>query len=77
MRFGYSTIRVRSGTLLPLNLSSPFSASRPASAIVKPMYGFSVPISLRLSTEPPVTSAVACMPGTYLDSTAASPPPIG
>jgi hypothetical protein len=35
------------------------------------------PISLRLSTEPPVTRAVACMPGTYFDSTLAMPPPSG
>jgi len=34
MRFGYITIRVRTGTGLPLNLSWPFSASRPASTIV-------------------------------------------
>ena len=45
--------------------------------MVKPMYGLSVPISLRLSTEPPVTSAVACIPGTVLDRIAARPPPMG
>ena len=37
MRFGYRTISVRSGTLLPLNLSSPRNASWLASAIVKAM----------------------------------------
>ena len=36
MRFGYSTISVFSGTLLPLNLSSPRAASCAASVIEKP-----------------------------------------
>src|SRR3979490_640384 len=34
-------------------------------------------MSLRLSTEPPVTSAVACTPGTYLDRIFAISPPSG
>ena len=77
IRFGYRIISVFSGTLAPLNLSSPRSASWLASVMAKAMYGLPLPTSLRLSTEPPVTSAVACMPGTCLDSTAAMPPPIG
>src|SRR3954454_22907714 len=37
--------------------------------MVKPISLWPVPMSLRLSTEPPVTSAVACTPGRYLVST--------
>ncbi|MNC96726.1 hypothetical protein D3C83_141770 [compost metagenome] len=77
MRFGYSTASVRTGIGLPLNLSWPLTASIAASACVSAMYGLPVPISCRLATEPPVTSAVACMPGTFFDSTAANPPPSG
>ena len=77
MRFGYSTRRVRRSTFLPANLPSPTCASFAASAIEKPTYGLPVPIRFRLSTDPPVTSAVADMPGTLLESTDARPPPIG
>ena len=59
IRFGYSTISVLRGTLLPLNLSRPCAASLAASTIAKPTSDLPVPISFRLSTEPPVTSAVA------------------
>ena len=45
--------------------------------MVKPMSAFFAPMSLRLSTEPPVTSLVTCQPGTYLVSNAAKPPPSG
>ena len=37
MRLGYKTIRVRKGTLLPLNFSTPWYASCAASVMVKPM----------------------------------------
>src|SRR5262245_57927341 len=64
-------------TGLPLNLSSPLSASSAASTITSATSLCCEPINLRLSTEPPVTRAVACTPGTYLDSTFAMPPPSG
>ena len=67
MRFGYATASVRTGIGLPLNLSSPRSASYAASVCVNAMYGLPVPISRMLSTEPPVTSAVADMPGIAFD----------
>ena len=68
---------MRKSTGLSLNLSSPTDASLAASAIEKATYGLPVPINFKLSTEPPVTSAVADIPGTLLDSMAARPPPIG
>ena len=68
---------VRTATGEPLNLSSPLSASSAASTITSPTSLWPVWISRRLSTEPPVTRAVACTPGTYFDSTFAMPPPSG
>jgi len=68
---------VRALTLASLNLSVPCAASYAASAIENPTSDLPAPISLRLSTDPPVTSAVACRPGTCLDRTAAMPPPSG
>ena len=52
---------MRTATGLPLNLSSPLSASSAASTITMATSLCLVPISLRLSTEPPVTRAVACI----------------
>ena len=57
---------MRTGTLVPLNLSSPLAASSAASAMTKASSLWPVLMSLRLSTEPPVTSAVASNPGTVL-----------
>lgn len=75
--FGYSTIRVRASTLRSLNLARPLTASQAVSAMVKPKSCLPCPISCRLATDAPVTSAVASQPGTYFDRIAAMPPPIG
>ena len=55
----------------------PSYASHPASAIEKATSDLPALMSFRLSTEPPVTSAVAERPGTYFDRMLAMPPPIG
>jgi hypothetical protein len=52
-------------------------ASSAASAMLKPSSLWPEAISLRLSTEPPVTSAVACTLGRLVDSTLATAPPSG
>ena len=77
MRFGYSTISVRALTFASLNLSMPCAASHAASTIENATSDLPAPMSFRLSTEPPVTSAVACRPGMYLERMLAIPPPSG
>ena len=76
-KFKGNPVNLRTLTGLFLNLSAPLSASTAASTITSATSVCFEPISLRLSTEPPVTRAVAAAPGTYLVSTFAMPPPSG
>ncbi len=77
MWFGYITTRAWIGSLPLVNLSVPLIASHDASTWTKARSALPVPMSFRLSTEPPVTSAVAVIPGNAFDRMLAKPPPSG
>ena len=76
IRLEYMTTSARTGSFLGKR-SRPFSASTAVSTCVKAISALPEPISFMLSSEPPVTSAVAVMPDSSLPRMAAKPPASG
>ena len=77
MWLGYMTTSALIGSLPLANLSVPLMASQAASTWVKHRSALPEPISCRLATEPPVTWAVAVVPGKVLPRMLPKPPPRG